>query len=156
MKPIEEKTMSRILIIVTATFVFGSVTPHPVLALPDFKKAFQKKYVDKDNEAYTQVFRKSACNTCHVKGEKKSVHNDYGKHLSKLIQGNAKQRLKDAKSSGNADEVKAEVLRELDAAFEKVAKMKTSKESDETFGDRIKAGKLPVEPPKKEESEKEK
>ena len=115
-------------------------------ALAPFKKAFQEKYVDgSDNEALKEAFKKASCNTCHLKGKKKEERNPYGEELAKLIEGDANARIKAAGKNGQ-DARKAEtekILAELDKAFDEVAK----KEAPEggTFGERIAAGKLPVD-----------
>jgi hypothetical protein len=114
-------------------------------AIAPFKKAFQKKYVDpSDNEDFKSAFKKASCNTCHVKGEKKDVRNEYGDALAKLIEGDANQRIKDAGKEGGSEGRKKEtekVVKELEKAFEEVAKQKSK--SGESFGDMIKSGKLP-------------
>ena len=56
-------------------------------------------------------------------GAKKNVHNEYGKLLSKLIEGDAAKRKKKAKEAGGKDAEKEEIkklLGELDKAFDKV------------------------------------
>lgn len=114
-------------------------------ALPAFKKAFQDKYVENStSEEFKAAFKKESCNTCHVKGEEKTTRNDYGKALSKILGGNVAKSLKAAKASGGAAGQKAElnkVLKELDKAFDTVADEKSP--SGKTYGDLIKAGKLP-------------
>jgi hypothetical protein len=117
-------------------------------ALPPFKKAFQTTYVDSGSEALKAAFKKGSCYTCHVKGEKKEVQNAYGKALNELIPGNAKERLKAAKENGTKDAEEAELLKELAAAF-KTAEGLSATEGGPTYGERLKAGKLPVEPVEK-------
>ncbi len=113
-------------------------------ALPPFKKAFKTKYVEDASEEFQAAFKKAGCNACHVKDEKKDQVNEYGQHLAKLIEGNAKQRLKDAKKEGKAQAkaMKAKILEELEAAFGEVEGLKSS--SGETYLEKIKAGKLPA------------
>ncbi len=137
--------MSRLVVVVAVGLAVVYLTAPSAQALPQFKKAFQDKYVAKDNEEYAAKYKKAGCNTCHVKGEKKTVRNEYGEELSKLIEGNAGQRIKDA-GKESPDKKKAEtetVLKELDTAFDKVAKMKTK--AGPTYGDKIKEGMLPNE-----------
>ena len=114
-------------------------------ALPPFKKAFQVKYVDDSGDDMKAAFKSQSCNTCHVKGEKKNVNNAYGLELAKLIEGNAKMRLKDAKAAGTEDAEKATILAELTAGFTVVEGMDSP--SGETYGARLAAGKLPLDPP---------
>ncbi|MCA9102000.1 MAG: hypothetical protein KDA63_12645 [Planctomycetales bacterium] len=127
-------------------------------AMPKFSKAFEEKYVkNSDSDSLKAEFRKAKCNTCHVKGEKKDVNNDYGKVLAEFIPGDAAARLKAANDTGaDADESAAlkaaeedKILKELDEAFKKAEEEKSP--TGETFGERIKAGKLPQEVVEKKE-----
>lgn len=115
-------------------------------AIAPFKKAFQQKYVDtSDSEEFKGAFKKASCNTCHVKGEKKDKRNAYGEELAKLIEGDANQRIKDARKEGGSAAAKKEtekVVKELEKAFEEVAKMKS--ESGQSYGEIIESGKLPA------------
>jgi hypothetical protein len=130
---------------VAVALLIGSMPPR-VQALAPFKKAFQEKYVDgSSSEEFKEAFKKASCNTCHLKGKKKEERNAYGEELAKLIEGDANQRIKQAGEIDDATK-KAEtdkVLAELEQAFEKVAKMEAA--AGETYGDRIQAGKLPLE-----------
>ena len=85
--------------------------------------------------------KKAGCNVCHVKGDKKTARNDFGEELSKLIKGSAKERKAKAKDK-KAE--KGKLLKELDEAFAKVAKLKR-KGAEKTYGDRLKSGMLPQE-----------
>jgi hypothetical protein len=117
-----------------------------VQAMPQFKKAFQEKYVDKsDNPAFKAAVKKASCFVCHVKGEEKTVRNDYGKALSKFTGGTVNKDLKAAYEAGGdaaKDAKLAAVLKVLDDAFDKVAAQKSP--SGKTYGDLIKDGKLPA------------
>lgn len=119
-------------------------------AIAPFKKAFQQKYVDTtDNDEFKQDFKKSSCNACHVKGEKKTVRNAYGDELAKILEGNANERIKAAGKEGGSDGRKAEtekVLKELDVAFGKVEKAKAS--SGQTYGEMLENGEIPPPPAK--------
>jgi hypothetical protein len=110
-------------------------------ALTQFRKAFQEKYVDKGRPELQAEFKKASCNTCHLKGKNKKERNPYGDELSKLIEGDANQRIKDAGAA--KQEETAKILAELEKAFAEVAKMKSP--TGESFGDRIGAGKLPFD-----------
>ena len=116
-------------------------------ALAPFKKAFQAKYIsDSDNDDLKAAFKKASCNTCHIKGKKKTERNAYSMQLEKLIEGNAKERIKEA-GEISSDAKKAEtatVLAELDKAFDEIAKMDSGDET--TYGARIASGELPVDP----------
>jgi hypothetical protein len=127
-----------------ALFLLGRIPSAD--ALPAFKKSFEKKYVEPANdEAFTEVAKKQGCNVCHVKGESKKERNAYGNVLAEGIDGDAQARLKEA--GDNKDAVEEQILKELEEVFKKAEKTKVSdKEDAETYGDRLKAKKLPVEP----------
>lgn len=116
-------------------------------ALTEFKKEFQIKYLDSHkDDAFKTMAKKQSCKVCHVDKKKKAVENlnEYGRHLSKLVEGNANQRKKDARKSGGREAEAAEkekLIKEIRKAFDEVAKMKS--EEGDLFGDRIKNSKLP-------------
>jgi len=113
-------------------------------ALPKFKIAFEKRYTEENsNEEFRAAVKKEACNVCHVKGvTSKKERNVYGEALSKLIPGEAQQRLKDASDRQVEEEV---ILKELEEAFGKVENQKVDEDKADspTFGDLLKAGSLP-------------
>ena len=116
-------------------------------ALAPFKKSFQKKYVaPSDNADLAAAFKKASCNTCHVKGKKKTERNAYGDELAKLIEGDANKRIKAARKAGGAQAGKDEqkkVLAELEKAFDEVAKLPSGDEKP-TYGELLKQHQLPV------------
>jgi hypothetical protein len=121
--------------------LFGAV--QSAHALPKFKLAFEKRYSEEHgNEDFKAAVKKEACNVCHVKGEKKEVRNSYGEALSKLIEGDAQQRLKDASDKMSEEE---KILKELEEAFGKVEKQNVDEKnpSSPTFGALIEQGQLP-------------
>lgn len=135
------KFRSLLTLILTAT-VFGVCgTSH---AISPFKKAFEDKYVkDSGSEDLQAAFRTSGCNVCHVKDEKKDVVNAYGLVLAELIEGNANDRVKEARAGGS-DARKAEeekLLKEFEEAMKKAESSKSP--SGETYGDLFKAHRLP-------------
>ncbi|HEV2972626.1 MAG TPA: hypothetical protein VGY55_21850 [Pirellulales bacterium] len=127
-------------------FLGASLFVSPASALPPFKKAFEDKYVtNSSSEGFKDAFKAASCNTCHVKGKDKKSRNAYGAALAKITGGHAKKDLDDAKASGGDDAQKAkmaEILKKLDDAFAKVEGQKSP--SGDTYGDLIKAGKLPA------------
>jgi len=139
---------NRFWLLVCASLMVGFVA-NVSSALPQFKKAFQKKYIDEsDNDELKAAFKKAGCNTCHVKGQKeKSPQNDYGILLAELIEGDAKDRLKAAKENGTKNETLEQILEELEEAFKEVEEEEAP--SGGNFGERIKNGQLPVDLPKK-------
>ena len=119
-------------------------------AIAPFKKAFQTKYVNpSDNASLKAAFKKASCNTCHVKGKKKTTRNAYGEELSKLIEGNANKRIKEAGKDGKdaRKAMQAQILKELDEVFDKVGKM-PSGDGEPSYDDLIQSGQLPVPLPK--------
>lgn len=103
-------------------------------ATPVFKKAFDENYGK--NEAIKKASEEAKCNVCHF-GNSKKNKNDYGKALGELLK----------KDKYKEDRVKAEpeaVKKEIEEAFKKVEAAKSK--GGDTFGDRLKAGKLPGSP----------
>lgn len=141
---LERMEMKQVALMLGVTFGLTCIAGD-AWGLPQFKKAFEEKYEVKQNPEYKALMRKAGCNACHIKGEQdKSMQNDYGKALNELIEGSAKQRL-DAAKEISRDEQKAELAKLVDefkAALDEVDK-KTN-EAGETYGDRIRAGQLPV------------
>lgn len=129
-------------------FVGYCLAPN-LMGLTEFKKSFTEKYAGKTTDPdWQKMVRRAGCNVCHIPGKKKEEHNPYGQSLEDLIPGNAEERHKAAKSEGREKEEMAKILAELEEAFTKVEAMEAS--PGETYGDRIRAGKLPVDlPPKK-------
>ena len=87
-------------------------------------------------EARKKASEEAKCNVCHF-GNSKKNKNDYGKALGELLK----------KDNYKEDRVKAEpeaVKKELEEAFKKVEAAKSK--GGDTFGDRLKAGKLPGSP----------
>lgn len=137
--------MRRIFLICLAGVAAVSCPAPSAKAVAPFKKAFQEEYVDgSTNEEFKAAFKKASCNTCHIKGKKKEERNPYGDELSKLIDGDANLRIKEAGKNGAAARKKetAKILAELDKAFDVVAEMESP--DGTTFGQRISAGKLPA------------
>ena len=92
-----------------------------------------KIFKDKLSEKYPNV--KISCNACHVKGEKKSVRNNYGKLFFKTFEN----KKLTAEMPDDRDEKKeyAEkvMIPEFEKAFEKIKVM--------TFNDLAEAGVIP-------------
>ncbi len=98
-------------------------------ARPQYNKAFLGKYKK------VTAAKKAKCNVCHRKkkaGEKGKPRNDYGTAMQK-----------------NLPAKNCKVVAKIVAALTKTEKVKVVKTKKETFGDRLKAGKLPATPPKK-------
>lgn len=100
-----------------------------------FRDQFVATYVKADSDApkdkaFADAVEKAKCNICHV-GKVKKNRNDYGKALGELL------------SRKTDTENKEKIL----AALKKVESKPLNPKDDKspTFGDRIRAGKLPVE-----------
>ena len=106
--------------------VFGS-NPQPVSAVPNFKKAFDAMYVQKDSPLAKAV-ETAKCNICH-EGESKKKKNAYGMAVGTLLKKSDKD---------NADKINA-ALKSVEGT-----KVDTKNATSPTFGDNIKAGKLPA------------
>jgi hypothetical protein len=119
----------------------------PAAAITPFTKAFEDRYVkDHPIETFRTAFKKTRCNVCHVKGEPKTVCNAYGSELARFIEGNTEERIKEARAENRLKEEEQQLLKELEAAFSKVEKVKIVSGDDAapTYGERIRAGELPV------------
>ncbi len=102
-------------------------------------KAFRDQFVtvyvkpdsgDPKDNAFAEAVEKAKCNICHV-GKVKKNRNDYGKALGEIL------------SRKTDTENKEKIL----AALKKVEAKQVNPKDDKspTFGDLIRAGKLPVE-----------
>lgn len=143
--------MKRFVVCILALVCFACMSVPEASALTEFKKAFTKKYTDKEkNKEFATTVRKAGCFVCHVKGQKeRSPQNAYGKELNKLIEGDAVDRKKEAgDSAAEKAAVKAELLKELEEAFKKVESVKLPN-NEKTVIERIKEGMLPVPLPAK-------
>lgn len=142
-------THTRLLCTLTVAFFVSSFATM-AMALPPWKPLFKEMYVDKGPQSLKDAFADKvigSCKVCHVNGEEKTVRNPFGVALDKLIEGNAGQRLKDAAEKGeDAKKHMEELIRkEFVIAMEKALKEK-SPSGGGTYGERIKAGKLPFVP----------
>lgn len=135
--------MKRVFVVMLIAAMMSTLAT-PAMAITHFKKIWGEHYTPKGDEPgaedvdpeFMKISRKAGCNLCHVKGEdKKKVRNEYGEALHKYLKAEdfSKDRIK-----AEPDKVKEEII----AALKKVADVK-NKEGD-TFGERIKANKLPA------------
>jgi hypothetical protein len=137
---------------IIATLLLGAVLAWgliatPVPAITPFTKAFEERYVkDHPDTAFRTAFRKTRCDVCHIKGKPKTANNPYGDALAKFLEGNAEERIKEARAMGRLKEEEQILLKELAAAFDQVEKIKCdpNDESAPTYGERIQQGKLPA------------
>lgn len=125
------------------------LVPVSAQALPPWKPKFKQMFVDSGPKSLQEAFADKvigSCKTCHVNGREKTVRNPFGIALDKQIAGNAGQRLKAAKGGDEAKAaMQAKLDKELLVALNKVLKLQ-SPSGGGTYGERIKAGKLPFVP----------
>jgi len=120
-----------VLMLIVGAVAMGGLT-RPALAIKQFNDEFKKLYkVDKESvekSDFEKAVLEAKCFVCH-QGKKKKNRNAYGMELSKLL-----HKKKDAKNPEKIIE-----------ALEKVAKLHTDAKDEKspTYGDLIKAGKLP-------------
>jgi len=107
------------------------------LAVTQFRTQFIARYVKKDSNdpkdrAFAELVDRAGCNICHL-GDDKTKRNAYGQALDKLLDRKTDARNKE----------------KIQKALEIVEKEKVDPKDPKspTFGDRIKAGKLPVDVP---------
>ncbi len=122
--------------------VFG-VAVQPAHAIKAFSDEFNAKYVKKDSKEkkdveFAKLVAETKCNVCHL-GKSKKDRNPYGVELSKLLDKKA--------DKDNKDKIKS--------VYEKVEKLPVNPKDKKspTFGDLIKAGKLPGGKPVEEKKE---
>jgi tRNA nucleotidyltransferase/poly(A) polymerase len=130
-----------VMLVVSALAVGGLA--RPALAIKQFSDEFMKLYdVDKKAENKSDLAKavlEAKCYTCHQGKKSKKNRNRYGAELSKLL-----DKKKDAKNPEKIVE-----------ALEKVAKLHSVAKDDKspTYGELIKAGKLPGGPLKEVKEE---
>ena len=98
-------------------------------ARSEYKKVHDAKYKE---SAIEGALAEAKCNACHI-GKKRADRNDYGKAL--IEAGLTGDNFKAKKGDKEA------FAKEIAEALDKVLEAKN--EAGETFGERIKAGKLP-------------
>ncbi len=101
-----------------------------VYAHPAFFVQFKERYVfentgDPGHEAWIKKVKATRCNICH-EGKNRKIRNIYGKELSRLL-----------------DKADRKNKKKIHESFIEVESWKISKDSEETFGDKIMRGELP-------------
>jgi hypothetical protein len=114
---------------VSALFIFG--VAQPSAGMQQFFDAFMKEYIanHSDKKFAEMVTKEAKCHVCH-QGAKRTNRNVFGQELDKML--DKKTDLKD--------------LDKIKASFKKALEIKVDPKNDksETYGDRLKAGKLPA------------
>ncbi|GAB4141930.1 MAG: hypothetical protein Kow0040_30810 [Thermogutta sp.] len=130
-------------VLVASAFVLGVACwgMNAAWAVIQFRNEFVARYVKKDSkepkdQAFAQLVEEAKCNICH-EGTDRKKRNAYGDALDRLL-----DRTKDARDKAKIQAALAEVESE---------KVDPKDPKSPTFGDRIKAGELPVPLPPKDE-----
>ena len=117
-----------IVMLVCAAVASLTLSVSDVSARPQYKAGFAKLTKGTKIE---EAAKKASCNVCHVKGEKKTVRNDFGKALMK---GGLDKKLY---TENKAD--KAELAKKIDEVMKKFL----ASEDGAKFKKHIEDGKLP-------------
>ncbi len=132
--------MKKVLGVVTiALAVLVLSYPNLAHARPEYKRQFEQVYKD---SKIIEAAKKAKCFTCHY-GKSKKNRNDYGKALSKLLNGKEYKILKKEKR----------LAEKVTKALKAVEKQKSV--SGTLFGKLIQEGKLPGTAPEEKEEKKE-
>ena len=122
----------------------------PAKSRPQYKTQFIKKYADPDSsddkvKSLVAAVKEANCLVCH-EGEKRANRNPYGKELASLL----KPADAPAGFKGETDPKK------ISEALDKVAEIHVDAKDPKspTYGDLLKAGKLPATAPKSGDSDK--
>ncbi|QDU31522.1 hypothetical protein ETAA8_66810 [Anatilimnocola aggregata] len=109
-----------------------SLTAGSALALPPFAKEWTAKYVEgNENKAFVEAAGTAKCNVCH-EGTSKKMKNEYGKAVGKFL------------TKADFEAVKADAAAAKKYIVDGLTKAEAEKSSGGmTFGELIKAGKLP-------------
>ena len=128
--------MNRLGILALAGVVALVLNVQSVSALPAFNKQFLETYKE---ASILPAAKEAKCNVCHY-GKSKKLRNDYGQTLKKFVTKEDYKKLKDDKEA---------LKKKIEDAFKACLKEKST--SGKTFGELIKAGKLPGTPPADDE-----
>lgn len=130
--PLECELMMRLVWVVGCVALLAT----PALATNEFAKEWRGHYVtDESSREFTTATRRAGCNVCHIKGEKKTERNEYGKAVSEFL---SKDKFTKDWVKDNPEEAKKLIVAGLKKAGEK-------KSSDgKVFADKLSAEELPA------------
>jgi hypothetical protein len=113
--------------------VVSAMSPTAFAIIP-FSKEFAKLYVEPAKDSpFAKEVEKVKCNVCH-EGTSKKMRNEYGAAVAKLLK----------KADFGPDKLKEDPEGTAKAIVEALKKVEAEKSKDGmTFGEKIKAGKLP-------------
>jgi hypothetical protein len=119
---------------VVTAFVLGAMSPSAFAIIP-FSKEFAKLYVEPAKDSpFAKEVEKVKCNVCHEGTTSKKMRNEYGMAVGKLLK----------KADFGPDKLKDDPEGTSKAIAEALKKVEGEKSKDgKTFGEKIKAGKLP-------------
>lgn len=128
--------LSTLLIVAVVMVAQSGVAP----ATSEFSKEWKNQYLNEENNSnlndeFKRSARKAGCYVCHVKGEKKTVRNEYGKATHKFLD---KEKLNKDFIKANPEEAKKLLME----GFKKANELKSS--DGQKFGDKIKNNELPA------------
>lgn len=124
-------------------FMAMNVLASKTHAMPEFKAEFMKKYVNNsNNQDFKDAAKKANCSICHD-GDDRKNRNDYGKALEKFTGGSVQADKEAATTPAAKKAVVAAAVKKLTKeGFKKAEEEKSP--AGPTFGEQIKAGKLPA------------
>ena len=132
--------MRQFVVIVTGLLVFGLFAMPSANAHKIFKVELERKH-----EA--EKLKVKSCNFCHVKGEKKTSRNDFGKMLEKHETFKGKEfsarhkKVHDDEDEAGEEKLEAEMIEAFKKALEDIEKMEPKKDGP-TYGELIKTKKM--------------
>jgi hypothetical protein len=111
------------------------LAPH-ALATNEFSKEWKDHYLTPNAPAaLTPAARKAGCNVCHIKGEKKTEHNEYGMAAKEFLD---KEKLTKEWVQANPEKAKELIVEGLKKAGEKESK------DGKKFAQKLADGELPA------------
>lgn len=126
------KFMKRLVLLVGCLCLLA---PH-ALATNEFNKEWRAHYLtDSAPEMLTPAARRAGCNVCHIRGEKKTEHNEYGLAAKEFLD---KEKLTKEFVQANPEKAKQLILQGLQKAGDKKSK------DGKTFAQKLKDGQLPA------------
>lgn len=134
--------MKRVCLFVVAAIVLASCGVRHAAALPPINVQWHEKYSALKDEVVKTYGEESTakCNVCHIKGKGKKEKNAYGLSVAKFITKAHITKIKE--DAGDNLDAAAEATKKY--ILEGLAKVEGEKAADgKTYGDAIKAGKLP-------------
>jgi len=134
--------MNRVCVFAAAGLIVISLGVKSATALPPINVQWHEKYSAlKDEVVKTYGAESTAkCNVCHIAGKGKKERNAYGMAVGKFITKAQITKIKD-EAGDNSEKAAEETKKYILAGLSKVEGEKAA--DGKTYGDAIKAGKLP-------------